>query len=249
MCGQLLSALNNVAHQERTRQRAHATRVRGDETGLVPHVLGDVTGELSADAGDADVENRGTFLDHIGSKHVCLAGRSNDDIGRTGLRGKILGAGVTQRDRGILATAGKHQTNRAAHGHAAADDDHLCTVKLHTEAAQQVDAAVWRAWQRGVLVEDQLAQVNRVQTIGVLGRVDELEHTVFIQVLRQRQLHDVAGAGIVMVELFDDALEFFLGNVARQVLANRINTEFLAIAVLHLHIRMRPWVIAHQDRG
>ena len=41
--------------------------------------------------------------------------------------------------------------------------------------------------------EHQTAEVNRVQTIGVFCRVDELEHLVCANANRQRQLDDVTG--------------------------------------------------------
>ena len=67
--------------------------------------------------------------------------------------------------------------------------------------------------------------------------------------LRQRQLDDVAGAGIIGVELIDDSLEFFLRDIGRQVLADGVDAELFTVAVLHLHIGLRAGVLAHKNGG
>ena len=68
---------------------------------------------------------------------------------------------------------------------------------------QQVHDAARRTRQRRGLVEHQPAEVGRMQSVGILGRVDPLERRVLVEVLRQRQLHDVAGALGVGVQLVD----------------------------------------------
>ena len=178
-----------------------------------------------------------------------LAGGGDDDIGLAGLGGQVFGSGVAQGDGGVLAAAGKHQADGAANGHTAADDHGLGAVELNAEASQKVQAAVRGARQGRLLVEHELAQIDRVQAIGILGGVDSLEDGVFIQVLGQRQLDDVAGAGVIGVELIDDGLELFLRDVGRQVLADGVDTELFAVAVLHLHIGLGAGVFTDQDGG
>ncbi len=46
-----------------------------------------------------------------------------------------------------------------------------------------------------------------MQAVGVLARVDALQRGVLVEVLGQRQLHDVAGALGVGVELVDGLVE------------------------------------------
>ena len=67
--------------------------------------------------------------------------------------------------------------------------------------------------------------------------------------LGQWQLDDVAGAGVIGVELIDDGLELFLRDVGRQVLADGVDTELFAVAVLHLHIGLGAWILAYEDSG
>ena len=66
-------------------------------------------------------------------------------------------------------------------------------------------------------VEHQPAEVGRVQAVGVLGRVHRLEDGVLVDVPRQRQLDDVAGARRVGVELVDDRQDVVLGRRRRQL--------------------------------
>jgi hypothetical protein len=86
-----------------------------------------------------------------------------------------------------------------------------------------------------------------VQAVGVLGRVDELEHPVGVDALRQRQLDDVAGAGRVGVEPLDRGLDVRLGGVGGQVLADRGDADLGAVLVLAADVRAAARVVADQD--
>ena len=88
-----------------------------------------------------------------------------------------------------------------------------------------------------------------MQAIGILGGIDALQHRVFIEVLGQRQLHDVPGAGGILVELINRRIELFLRHVSREIFADGVHPDLLAIAVLHLHIRMAGGIISHQHRS
>ena len=151
---------------------------------------------------------------------------------------------MAQGDGGILRSAGEHQTNRPPDGHATPHHNNLRTIQFNAVTTQQVDRAVRGARQRGRLIENELAQVHRVQAIGVLLWVDEPEDAVLVEVLRQRQLHDVAGARRVLVEVANYGLEVFLSGVRRQVAPDGGDTDLLAIAVLHLDVGVGPRVVA-----
>ena len=65
----------------------------------------------------------------------------------------------------------------------------------------------------------------------------------------QRQLHDVAVAGRVGVQLGDGRLDLLLRGVGRQVPALRGDAHLGAVAVLAVDVRLRARVLAHQDRA
>ena len=62
----------------------------------------DVSGDLGPsrhDPADADVEDRGAGLDHVGGDQAGHTGRGDDDVGLAHLGGEVAGAGVAQRRR------------------------------------------------------------------------------------------------------------------------------------------------------
>src|SRR5699024_10519325 len=114
---------------------------------------------------------------------------------------------------------------------------------------QQRNTAIWSTWQWCILVEDQLAEVYRVQTVSIFFRVNQFQDAVFVEMLRQRQLDDVAGDIVIGVEPSNDCFKFFLGGVFWQIFTNRRDSKFFAIAVLHLLIRVRTWIFTYQNGG
>ena len=77
-----------------------------------------------------------------------------------------------------------------------------------------------------------------MQPVGVLAGVDALQRGVLVEVLRQRQLHDVARAFGVGVELVDGLVELGLADVGGKVAADRIDAHLRAVGVLAAHIGM-----------
>src|SRR5699024_11241918 len=80
LCGELLCALDDIRNQEGTGQWAHTTWVRGDESGLFPHVRVYVAGKFAIDTRDSHVQDSCAFFDHVGGEHVWLACCSDDDV-------------------------------------------------------------------------------------------------------------------------------------------------------------------------
>ena len=121
----------------------------------------------------------------------------------------------------------------------AADDGDAGTVDRDVVAAQQRDDAARRARQRRRAPQDQAAQVDRCRPSASL-RVDPLQCGVLVEVARQRQLHDVSGAGVIGVELVDSRVELVGRRIGRQVAADRVDADLRAVVVLALHIGLRP---------
>ena len=71
-----------------------------------------------------------------------------------------------------------------------------------------------------------------MQTIRVLRRIDTLQDGVRVDPARQRQLHDVARARGVGVELINRSLHLLLRRVGGQIHADRLGADFGAVAVL-----------------
>jgi hypothetical protein len=165
------------------------------------------------------------------------------------VRGQILGPGVAERHRGVLGAPGQQQAERAADGDPAPDDGDIGARDGHPVTAQQLGDATRRARQRARLAEDQLAEVDRVQAVRVLGRVHPVEHGVRIEPGRQRQLDDVPGAGGIGVQFVHDRLHLRLGRVGGQVPPDGRDPDLSAVPVLAVHVGPAAWIVADQDRA
>jgi hypothetical protein len=146
---------------------------------------------------------------------------------------------------------GEQQAQRPAHRDAPAEHADLGAGQVDTVAGQQLHDAARGARQRrgdrGVDVEHQPAEVGRVQAVRVLGRVDQLQHPVGVQPLRQRQLHDVAGAGGVGVQREHRLLDLLLAGRGGQVDADRGDADLGAVPVLHRDVGGAARVVTDQD--
>ena len=120
---------------------------------------------------------------------------------------QVPGRRVAQRNRRVLGPPREQQPHRTAHRHASPDHHDVRAGDLDLEPAQQMHDAPRGARQWCGLVEHQPAEVGGVQPVGVLARIDTFERGVLVEVLRQRQLHDVPGALGVGVELVDGLVE------------------------------------------
>ena len=83
-------------------------------------------------------------------------------------------------------------------------------------AAQQRDDAARRARQRRRLPRTRRPRLTG-QAVGIPEGVDPLQCGVLVEVARQRQLHDVSGAGVIGVELVDSRVELVGRRIGRQV--------------------------------
>ena len=88
-----------------------------------------------------------------------------------------------------------------------------------------------------------------MQAVGVLAGIDALQRRVLVQVLGQRQLHDVTGAVRVGVELVDGRVELRLADVGGQVPADRVDADLGAVGVLAAHVGLRTGIVADQHRA
>ena len=174
----------------------------------------------------------------------------NNDVSLAQHLVQVLGTGVRQGCGRVHLAASQQQTQRATHGNAAAEHHNVLTVPVDAVALDQLNDTVGGAGQRGIQrlrnVQHELAEVGRVQAVSVLLGGDALEHAVGVQVLGQGQLHNVAGARRVVVQLVDLCVELFLSDVTGQVHTDGVNTDFCAVAVLSAHVRAGCGVVTDQ---
>ena len=246
-----LRRLDHVDEQLGAGHRADAARVRGDPAG---------------DLGDARVDVADDLALGVAARHRRRGRRRPASRPRAGsgaakpaaatmmsalpeVRGQVTRAGVALGHRRVLAAPGQQQRHRAADGDTAADDHDLGALDLDAVAAQQGEDAVRGAGQRGRLVQDEAAEVHRVQAVRVLVRVHQFQDAVLVDALGQRQLDDVAGAGGVLVELADDRLDLLLGGGVGQFALDGGDADLGAVAVLAGDVLLAAGVVADEDRA
>ena len=81
-----------------------------------------------------------------------------------------------------------------------------------------------------------------------LGR-DGFGDALFVDVLRQRQLHDESVNVVVAVEFFDAGEEFLFRHRLVEADERRLEPAFLAGQHFILHVCFRASVVAHEDGG
>jgi hypothetical protein len=118
---------------------------------------------------------------------------------------------------------------------------------ISTRRCAAVPRSARGARQRPPLAEDQVAEVDRVQPVRVLGRVHPAQHPVRVQARRERKLDDVPGASGVGVQFIDNGLDLLLGRVGGQIAANARDPDLGAVPVLAVHVGPAARVVADQD--
>ena len=92
----------------------------------------------------------------------------------------------------------------------------------------------------------QLADVDRVEPVHVLGRVDGEHDRRFVDVLGRRRLHEDAVDRRVVVEPGDHVEQLGLGRLGGQFELDRVHPDLLAHAVLRADVGTRRWVVADE---
>ena len=103
----------------------------------------------------------------------------------------------------------QHRGDGFADDQTAADDDGVFSFDRDAVEAQQLDDARRRAGARPVLVGQQVAEVEGVDAVDVLGGRHGADDLVRVESGGQRQLHQDAVDILALVQLFDLRLERF----------------------------------------
>ena len=139
--------------------------------------------------------------------------------------------------------------HRLADDIAATDDDRLLTVHGNIRQFQHADAAGRRAGHKPRLPGHQPTDIDRMEPIDILGRIDAVEDLGFTvsNLLRQWQLHQDAVDPLIEIEFIDLGDELALGRLLRQLDDLRIDAKLLAGFMLVAHIHLRSRITANDD--
>ena len=99
------------------------------------------------------------------------------------------------------------------------------------------------------VAERELGDVDGMEAVHVLARVDGLDDGALVDVRRGRRLDEDAVNGGVGVERLNERDEFGLRSRGGQFVLYRVHAEFVAHLVLRPHIGARSGVVAHEHDG
>ena len=114
------------------------------------------------------------------------AGRGDQDVGLPGVGAEVGDAGVHHGDRGVGVgpLEGEQVGERTADGEAATDDDDVLPLDGDVVVDEQRLDAGGGARQRPVDALHEVAEVDRVEAVDVLGRVDRQQRGLEVEVRR-----------------------------------------------------------------
>ena len=161
----------------------------------------------------------------------------------------VLRGGVADGDGRVAAGPFLHQQER----HRLADDvrppqhDRSGPLGLDPAVLEQLLHAQRGAGDEPGPADGQQAGVLGVEAVDVLARVDPLDDPSFVDVVRQRQLHEEAVDGRIGVEGLDGVEQIGLGHVGRQSADLAAHAGLAAGVLLAADVDLAGRILADQD--
>ena len=140
----------------------------------------------------------------------------------------------------------QQERHGTAHDVAAPDDDGILSSRRNAAALQHLHHAEGRAGDRSLLLEGEAADVLREKTVHVLFGRNEGKQPLFIEALRQRQLHEDAVNVLIRRKRRDELLRLLLGGLLGKVVAEGTDTRLLARLHLIADVHLRGRIIADE---
>ena len=242
-----MKTLNGVAHKHGNGHRPYTARHGGD---IARNVLNRLKINISDQmtvrgAVDTHINNRCARLDIVRRDHLGTADSCYHDVRLTAERRQVLGAGVGDGDGAVAIQ--QQLSHRLAHDIAATDDNGTLARQLDACPLEKDNNSFGRARENAGLVEPKTGHIFGVESIHILSRRNGVNHFLFVNMFRQRQLHQNAINALILVEA---------GNFGKQVgFAHRLGQfdefaiESTVLGGLNLatHIRTGSGVVAHND--
>ena len=155
------------------------------------------------------------------------------------------------RDDGVGARLlqGQQQGKRTTKSGTPAQNDDLAAADVDAVVDEHRLDSGGRARDRSTLLEHELAQVDGVQTIGILPGVHARQGLVEVETRGHRMLDDVRVDFRVRVETVDGGKEFGLAGLRRNLGVERGNPYLLARLVLLADVARGRRVVSDEDRA
>ena len=137
---------------------------------------------------DAHIHHRSSRPHVLGPDELRTACCHHEDVGFAGVGRQIGRAGVGDGDGGVGGL--KHQGHRLPHENAAADHHGALARRIDAIAAQHRHHPGGGAAARARLPLEQPSEIEGVQTIGILFRINGHQQRPLIEASRKRQLQE-----------------------------------------------------------
>ncbi|VTR68175.1 conserved hypothetical protein [Desulfosarcina cetonica] len=258
-----LKGFQGVEHQHGDRHGTDTTGNGGDVAGDLlggieihvalqdGHFLAGLLADLLTHAVDADVDHAGPRFDPFRFHQVGNTSGHDENVGPFAVGGQILGARMHDGHGSVGARAFLHHHvgDGFAHDVGATHDDHFGAAGLNAGAHDHLLDAERRARRKfDFLAPDhQTADVDRMEPVDILVRIDGVEHFFLINVLGQGQLNQDTVDAVVLVVLVDQGQKIRFGNIHRLAVLNFLESDAVGGFDLEGHIGNGCRVLAHED--
>ena len=147
---------------------------------------------------------------------------------------------------GAVAVQQQH-CHRLADDVGASDDDALLALRVDAVLVQNLHDARRRARLEVKIADHDLADVDRMERIDILARIDRVDDSLLADVLRYRHLAQNAADVLVVVQLADEREQFLLCGLLRQCILFGIDAALLAGALLVADIDLARRILTDDD--
>ena len=196
---------------------------------------------------DADIDRHGSGLDPVGVDDARLADGHEQVLGLAHQALEIAREPMGDGDR--RAGQQQLQRQRTADDVRGADDHGLGALGIQAVGVEQRHHAPRRAGPQAGVAKRELAYVERMETVDVLGRIDPARDGVLVHVRRKRQLDQDAVDLVVGIELVDQREQAFLVRPVRQPEVARLDASARGGLDLVADVDVGGGIIADQHHG
>ena len=202
---------------------------------------------VTCDGVDAAVDDDSAGLDPVAADHARSSDGDHKDVGG-GAHGLQVGRLRVANGHGGVGHL-EQLGHRRADELRAAEHDGVLALDGHLGRLDELEAALGRARHERLveLLMGELAGVDQIEAVDVLGRIDGVDHAVRVDVggAVERQLHDDAAHARVRVELADRSQQLHLAHRALELDVTRHDADVGRRLELVANVDGRVFAIAN----
>ena len=242
--------LQGVEHEAGDGHRTDAAGHRGDGAGHFSHFR---EGHIADDLGlavlgrhpiDPHIDDGGVGFDPVAAHHLRLADRRKNEGAAPAYRREVARLGMGNSHRRVLHQEQLRQ--RLADDVRPPDHNRLAPGQRSMHVLGEHDAGKRRARHNARQAGREQPRRQRMEAVDVLGRRDGLDHLARVDLRRQRQLHENAVNGRVLVQPLDQLQQLDLGGRCRQLEEQRAHIGGGGLGGLAAHIDFARRIVAHE---